>query len=173
MNHHRLRGSTRTGRSAACAVRRETGTMPWWSSQSAETGQNDYEAMRRRFVEASRRAEIIAMVNEATSEEEVVEAVCAELCEAFEAEIGFVVIAEARYELPRFLGHLGLTTQQQAKVLADPLLAGTLSADGKEAWGYEAPDLFGIGAKSCALAPFLAEKGERVVVGAIRLYEDG
>src|SRR5436190_4525099 len=143
--------------------------MPWWLSQSAETGRDDYEAMRRRFVEASRRAEIIAMVNEAVSEEEVVEAVCAELCEAFEAEVGFVVIAEARYELPRFLGCLGLTQQQQAKVLAEPLLAESLH--GKDAWGYQAPDLFGIGAKACALAPFHAEKGERVVVGAIRLYK--
>src|SRR4051794_38283754 len=143
--------------------------MPWWSSQSAETGRDDYEAMRRRFVAASRRAEIIAMVNEATSEEEVVEAVCAELCEAFEAEISFVVIAEARYELPRFLGCLGLTQQQQAKVLADPLLVETLQ--GREAWGYQASDLFGIGAKGCALAPFHAEKGARVVAGAVRLYQ--
>jgi putative nucleotidyltransferase with HDIG domain len=143
--------------------------MPWWSSQSAEVGPSDYEAMRRRFVEASRRAEIIAMVNEATSEEEVVEAVCSELCEAFEAEIAFVVIADARYEIPRFLGHLGLTQQQQAKVLGEPLLVETLQ--GKQAWAYEGPDLFGIGARSCAMAPFHAEKGARVVVGAIRLYE--
>src|SRR3954451_15162387 len=126
--------------------------MPWWSSQSVEVGRDDYEAMRRRFVEASRRAEIIAMVNEAMSEGEVVEAVCAELCEAFEAEIGFVVIAEARYEMPRFLGQLGLTSQQQAKVLQDPLLAETLH--GKEAWGYQGPDMFGIGARACTLAPF-------------------
>jgi len=39
--------------------------------------------MRSRSCEAaSRSAEIIAMVNEATSEEAVVEEVCAELCEA-------------------------------------------------------------------------------------------
>jgi putative nucleotidyltransferase with HDIG domain len=144
--------------------------MPWWSSHSAEQGTADYDAMRRRFVEASRRAEIIAMLNEATSEEEVVEAVCAELCEAFEAEIGFVVIAEARYEMPRFLGQLGLTQQQQAKVLADPLMVEALQ--GGEPWAYAAPDLFGIGARTAALAPFHAEKGERVVVGAIRLYEE-
>src|SRR4051794_13270167 len=144
--------------------------MPWWLSQSPETGRDDYEAMRRRFVEASRRAEIIAMVNEATSDEEVVESVCAELCEAFEAEVGFVVIAEARYEMPRFLGCVGLTQQQQARVLSGAVLAETLQ--GKEAWGYQAPDLFGIGAKACALAPFHAEKGERVVVGAIRLYAE-
>src|SRR3954453_21360829 len=169
MNRRHLPGCTRTARSDGYEVRRETGTMPWWSSQSAEVGRDDYEAMRRRFVAASRRAEIIAMVNEASSQEEVVEAVCAELCEAFEAEGGFVVIAEARYELPRFLGCLGLTQQQQAKVLAEPLLAESLH--GKDAWGYQAPDLFGIGAKACALAPFHAEKGERVVVGAIRLYK--
>src|SRR3954471_17835590 len=136
-------------RSAACAARRGTGTMPWWSSQSAETGRDDYEAMRRRFVEASRRAEIIAMVNEADSEQDVIEAVCAELCEAFEAEIGFVVIAEARYDMPRFLGCVGLTAQQQAKVLSDPLLAETLV--GKEAWAYQGPDLFGIGAKASTI----------------------
>src|SRR5215211_683571 len=145
MPRRRWRGCTRTARSGVSEVRRETGTMPWWLSQSAETGRDDYEAMRRRFVEASRRAEIIAMVNEATSDDEVVEAVCAELCEAFEAEVGFVVIAEARYDMPRFLGCLGLTVQQQAKLLADPLLVETLQ--GKEAWGYAAPDLFGIGAK--------------------------
>jgi HD-GYP domain-containing protein (c-di-GMP phosphodiesterase class II) len=142
--------------------------MPWWSSQSAEANQSDYDSMRRRFVEASRRAEIIAMVNEAISERDVIDAVCAELCEAFEAEIGFVVIAEARYDVPRFLGCLGLTAQQQAKVLSDPLLAETLQ--GKEAWAYAGPDLFGVGAKACALAPFHAEKGERIVVGTIRLY---
>src|SRR3954466_2198471 len=111
--------------------------MPRRASHPAARGPDDYEAMGRRFVEASRRAEIIAMVNEATSEEEVVEAVCAELCEAFEAEIGFVVIAEARYEMPRFLGELGLTSQQQAKVLSDPMLAETLQ--GKEAWFYQGP----------------------------------
>jgi putative nucleotidyltransferase with HDIG domain len=157
-------------KSAAFAERKETATMPWWSSQSAETAPSDYEAMRRRFVEASRRAEIIAMVNEATSVGEVVDSVCAELCEAFEAEVGFVVIAEARYELPRFLGQLGLTQQQQAKVLADALLVETLQ--GREAWACSAPDLFGIGAKAVALAPFHAEKGEFVVVGAVRLYEE-
>src|SRR3954453_8286125 len=170
MNLRHLPGCTRTARSDGYEVRRETGTMPWWSSQSVEVGRDDYEAMRRRFVAASRRAEIIAMVNEASSQEEVVEAVCAELCEAFEAEGGFVVIAEARYEMPRFLGCLGLTSQQQAKVLVDPLLVETL--EGREAWGPTAPDLFGIGAKGAALAPFLAEKGERIVVGAIRLYEE-
>lgn len=143
--------------------------MPWWSSQSAEQTAGDFDAMRRRFVEASRRAEIIAMVNEAATEADVTAAVSAELCEAFEAEISFVVLAEARYEVPRFLGSLGLTVQQQAKVLADPLLVEALVA--KEATEYAGQDLFGVGARSVALAPFQAEKGEVVVVGVGRLYE--
>jgi HD-GYP domain-containing protein (c-di-GMP phosphodiesterase class II) len=124
--------------------------------------------MRRRFVEASRRAEIIAMVNEAHTEHEVTGAVSAELCEAFEAEVGFVVIAEARYEVPRFLGVLGLSAQQQARVLGDPLLAATLEAG--ESRSFASEDLFGIGAKAAALAPFHGGKGERIAVGAIRLY---
>jgi hypothetical protein len=125
--------------------------------------------MRRRFVEASRRAEIIAMVNEAHSEADVTAAVSAELCEAFEAEVAFVVIADARYDVPRFLGDLGLTGQQQGKLLADPLLVEALES--KEAWGYAGDDLLGIGARAVALAPFHASKGERVVVGTARLYE--
>jgi putative nucleotidyltransferase with HDIG domain len=40
-----------------------------------------------------------------------------------------------------------------------------------EAWSYQGLDLFGIGARACALAPFHAEKGERIIVGAARLYE--
>jgi putative nucleotidyltransferase with HDIG domain len=142
--------------------------MQWWSSHSAEPTAREYEEMRRRFVEASRRAEIIAMVNEAQNEAEVTSAVAAELCEAFEAEIGFVLIAEARYELPRFLGCLGLTPQQQARVLADPMLATVLETT--EAGAYQAPDVLGIGGRAAALAPFHASKGERVVVGAVRLY---
>jgi putative nucleotidyltransferase with HDIG domain len=144
--------------------------MPWWLSQSAETKPGDYEAMRRRFVEASRRAEIIAMVNEAHTEQDVTSAVSAELCEAFEAEIGFVVIAEARYDLPRFLGCLGVTPQQQAKMLADPMLAATLG--GSEAAAFAGEDLFGIGARAAAIAPFQGDKGERIVVGTVRLYPE-
>ena len=142
--------------------------MPWWLSQSADPSAGEYEAMRRRFVEASRRAEIIAMVNEANDGDEVTRAVSTELCEAFEAEIGFVVIAEARYDQPHFLYCVGLSTQQQTRVLSDPLLAATFEA--KQPAALQAPDLFGIGARAVALAPFRAVKGERVVVGAIRLY---
>ena len=49
--------------------------------------------MVRRFVEASRRAEIIALVNEA--DDELGERLTAELCEAFEAESAFVIAARS------------------------------------------------------------------------------
>src|SRR5436309_9372412 len=128
--------------------------MPWWSLHSADPTVTEYEAMRRRFVEASRRAEIIAMVNEADSEAEVTSAVAAELCEAFEAEVAFVLIAEARYELPRFLGCLGLTPQQQARVLSDPVLATVLESS--DAGAYSGGDLLGVGGRAATMAPFHA-----------------
>lgn len=46
----------------------------------------------RRFVEAARRAQIVTIVNRAQSEDELGELVTAELCEAFEAEIAFVLV---------------------------------------------------------------------------------
>ena len=54
------------------------------SPHSAEESQTG-DVAHRRFVEASRRAEIIAMVNSARSEAELGDAVTLELCEAFEA----------------------------------------------------------------------------------------
>src|SRR6266480_4365346 len=90
MRRRRSRAHTCTERLAAYAARRGTETMRSWSSPSAESTQAAGAAgepeMVRRFVEASRRAEIIAMVNSAGSEEKLAESVSEELCEAFEAE---------------------------------------------------------------------------------------
>src|SRR5947208_13032493 len=82
--------------------------MRSWSSLLAEGATGVDEAMLRRFVEASRRAEIIALVNSARSESELGEVVTAELCEAYEAEIAFVMTARARGGLPEVVGSAGL-----------------------------------------------------------------
>jgi putative nucleotidyltransferase with HDIG domain len=142
--------------------------MPWWSSQSAETSPADYDAMRRRFVEASRRAEIIAMVNSAPSEEELAQVVSAELCEAFEAEISFIAVAEDRYEVPRLTGSTGLRRGDVNKVLGDQLVASALASESASAFAGE--NLLGVGGRSAALAAFEAEKGQRAVIGVARLY---
>ena len=49
------------------------------------------DAMHKRFVEASRRAEIVALVNAAGSEGELTASFVDELCEVFDAEVGFLV----------------------------------------------------------------------------------
>ena len=142
--------------------------MPWWSSQSPEIGATDYEAMRRRFIEASRRAEIIALVNSAATDRALAQVVSAELCEAFEAEIGFVAVADDRYEPPRLLGSTGLRRADAAKLLQDQLVATALHDD--EARAYTGENLFGLAARNVALASFASEKGQRAVIGVARLY---
>ena len=142
--------------------------MPWWSSQSPEVGATDYESMRRRFIEASRRAEIIALVNSAANDEDLARVVSMELCEAFEAEVGFLIVAGDRYEMPKLLGSTGLRRADALKVLQDHLVATALNEE--EARCFAGENLLGIGARTVALASFAAEKGQRAVVGVARLY---
>ena len=88
--------------------------MQSWSLRSAERQDTD-PTMLRRFVEASRRAEIIALVNAAGSDDELGEVVTAELCEAFEAEVAFMV------------------ARPGGGATADRRLHGALQAAGREA----------------------------------------
>ena len=142
--------------------------MPWWSSQSPEISAADYESMRRRVIEASRRAEIIAMVNSAGSDAELAHLVSAELCEAFEAEVGFVAVADDRYEVPKLTGSTGLRRADVNRVLQDQLVATALG--GEEALAFSGENLLGVGARNVAVASFAAEKGQRAVIGVARLY---
>ena len=142
--------------------------MPWWSSQSPDLRNADYEAMRRRFIEASRRAEIIALVNSAAGDAALADVVSSELCEAFEAEAGFLAVANDRYEMPKLLGSTGLRGGDAVKVLQDHLVATAIGD--QEARSYSGENLLGIGARTVALASFAAEKGQRAVIGVARLY---
>src|SRR2546430_2754020 len=94
-------------RSGASGGQRGTETMHSSSLPSPEIASSD-DAMLRRFVEASRRAEIIALVNSARTEGELAEVVTAELCEAYEAEIAFLMTARADGGLPEVVGSAGL-----------------------------------------------------------------
>ena len=115
---------------------------------------------------ASRRGEIFALINSARSEADLGAVVASELCEAYEAEIGFVLVAgTASAEL---VGSVGLLGDDPESVLAQPLCwqaltsAVTTTADGT--------DLVGLGIRSLALAPRTAG-GSRLLVGVGRLYE--
>ena len=121
-----LAGAYTRARSAGSTARKETATMQSWSLRSAERQDTD-PTMLRRFVEASRRAEIIALVNSAGSDAELGEVVTAELCEAFEAEVAFMVAARAEAP-PTIVGSMGLSKRQGEKLLHDPLCMGALGA---------------------------------------------
>ena len=69
--------------------RKEIATMrSSWSPSADGTGDDVALLRRRRFVEAARRAEIIALVNRASAEASA-DALTRELCEAFDAEFAF------------------------------------------------------------------------------------
>jgi signal transduction histidine kinase len=126
------------------------------------------DELLRRFVEAARRAQIVTIVNLARSEAELGELFSAELCEAFEAEIAFVLAAPDDGAVPALVGAQGLTPDQCADLLDDARcvhvlkLAEPLVDEG---------DLLGIGVRQLVLAPFAGEV-DRGVVGVGRLYDE-
>jgi HD-GYP domain-containing protein (c-di-GMP phosphodiesterase class II) len=141
--------------------------MQSWLSRSAEPGAAPDAAMVQRFVEASRRAEIVALVNSATSEREIAEVVATELCEAFDAEVAFVVAARDAEAPLELIAATGVPAPQRADLPRDPLLA--LGLGGGEAL-QSSEDLQGLGTRAVAVAPFRADGGGSALVGVARLY---
>ena len=123
--------------------------MPSWSSRSAEPSGADVALLHRRFVEASRRAEIIALVNRAASEVELAEVVTAELCEAFDAEFAFLLGLKGGGRL-ELLGSTGLASHHVPTVIDDALVGGALRAARPTI--HLGSNLFGLGAAAAALA---------------------
>src|SRR6185503_535289 len=121
---------------------------------------DDVALLRRQLVEASRRAEIIALVNRASSEAELADTVTSQLCEAFDAECAFLLGLRRAGSLEA-LGSTGLTPEQEASVLDDELLTEAFASG---AAVHVGDDLLGLGA--CAAA--IAAVGE-AVVGVARL----
>jgi diguanylate cyclase (GGDEF)-like protein len=142
----------------------------WPSLDGAAGAGADRDEMLQRFVEASRRAEILAMVNSARSEAEVGEAVTGELCEAFEAEVSFLVVQRAEGAPPELVGASGLIGEQGRALLHDPLVMAGLR--GEAPAGLEGVDALGIGLRWLAVESFAADSGGRAVVGVGRLYDE-
>jgi PAS domain S-box-containing protein len=119
----------------------------------------------RRFVEAAWRAQIVAIVNRAQTEDELGELVTAELCEAFEAEIAFVLVGcdDERYAVA---GSYGLRPED-----ADYLLEYDLADAAVEApRGDHDFALGSLDARALACAPFVG-RTLHGVVGVARLYD--
>jgi PAS domain S-box-containing protein len=123
------------------------------------------DELHRRFVEAARRAQIVTIVNLARSEPELGELFTAEICEAFEAEVAFVLAARDGTRVPALVGAYGLTPEQRVLLLKDKRWA---RASG-EAKHYQR-DPLGIGVRELLLVPFAGEV-EHGVVGVARLYD--
>src|SRR3954452_7885988 len=93
---------------------------------SSSPSPDDHDALFQRFVVASRRGEIVALINSARSESELGAVVATELCEAYEAEIGFVLVVRAETAVAELIGDVGLSGDAPAAILAEPLCADAL-----------------------------------------------
>jgi diguanylate cyclase (GGDEF)-like protein len=143
----------------------------WWSGSPSPGEDLDTATLLRRFVEASRRAEIIALVNSARTEADVAGVAVDELCEAFDAEIAFVVVTWPGYGTREAVGRLGLSAEQADAVASDRLLTAALGSSRAEV--HEGPDVLGLGLRRLVLTPWTASSGRQIVVGVGRMAEDG
>jgi hypothetical protein len=121
--------------------------------------------LRRRFVEAARRAQIVTLVNRAPTEAELGDLVTAELCEAFEAEIAFV-LALGDDDRPGIVGAYGLQPDDAERLPA----RGVLDRSIEVPQVFEGPNLLSVGARALVLAPFRAATAHGVV-GVARLHD--
>ena len=138
--------------------------MPSSSSPSPD----HFDALLQRFLAVSRRAEIVALVNSARSQGDLGSAVASELCEAYDAEIGFVLVARADPAAAELVGSVGLTGDDPMTILDDPLCGQALAS--AVAVSRRGTDLLGLGIRNVALAAGTAG-GARLLVGVGRLYE--
>jgi PAS domain S-box-containing protein len=148
-------------------VRRETATSVLSLLRSAQRPDGRDELLRR-FVEAARRAQIVTIVNLARSEAELGDLFTAELCEAFEAEIAFVLTACDGTVVPALVGAQGLTPDQREELLDDERCLHALTL--AEPHVHEG-HLLGVGVRQLVLAAFAGEI-DRGVVGVGRLYNE-
>ena len=123
------------------------------------------DELRRRFVEAARRAQIVTIVNRAQSEAELGDLVTAELCEAFEAELAFVLVRAADGG-PHVVGAYGIPSLELSR-FGDDAFVGLAGTTPRRDAG---DDLLSLGARALVRVPF-GEGPSRGVVGVARLYD--
>jgi len=107
----------------------------------------------------------VTIVNQATSHSELGDLVTAELCEAFEAEIAFVV-ARPDDAPAHVVGVYGLQSEEASRLLENGILDGLDEPSRR----YEGPNLLSMGARAVVLAA-LGDRRIRGVVGVARMYE--
>jgi diguanylate cyclase (GGDEF)-like protein len=143
--------------------------MPSSPSPSPDPLADGEPRIIRRFVEASRRAEIVALVNGASSAEEVCRLAAGELSEAFDAELAFVAVAERGGRL-EVVARVGLSAASAAAAVADPLTAAALAAG--RARAQEGEDVLGLGARAALVCGVRPRDELQALVGVARLYDE-
>ena len=132
--------------------------------------ETDLASLTRRFVEASRRAEIVALVNSVTTEGEVAGVAVNELSEAFDAEVVFVMTTRPRHGERLVIGSTGLSPEVVARLGNAPLCVASLAAPRAQVHAGE--DMLGLGARYVALSPGTAANGRQLLIGVGRLYDE-
>ena len=94
---------------------------------SSSRSPDERDGLLQRFLVASRRGEIVALNNAAQSESDLGAVVATELCEAFDAEIGFVLIARSGSTTPELIARVGLIGEEPATILTQPWWGPSLS----------------------------------------------
>ena len=121
----------------------------------------------RRFVEAARRAQIVTIVNRAHSEAELGELVTAELCEAFEAEIAFVLVERDGGTRRALVGAYGLALDQRRRSSTSAAHGSSCVNEASSTMGD--PLAIGPGSSSSCRS---SQELDRGVVGVARLYDE-
>jgi putative nucleotidyltransferase with HDIG domain len=144
--------------------------MPWSSSPLPDpAAEGDLDAMRRRFVEALRRAEIIAIVNAATTPAELSRELVEELSEAYEAELVFLAEFEPATETWRILASLGEAPDTESLSRWGGLLEALVSDRAVVASGE---DLLERGGRSALVRVEEPLPGRRLIAAVIRRYAE-
>jgi len=126
---------------------------------------NGRDELLRRFVEASRRAQIVTIVNRAASESELGDSVTAELCEVFEAEVAFILATseDTRCDL---VGAYGIHSDHAVQLVDSDLCRGLPTSAAPRL--LQGEDLLSLGIRNLVLVPFASGTGG---VGVGRLYD--
>jgi HD-GYP domain-containing protein (c-di-GMP phosphodiesterase class II) len=129
--------------------------------------EHELDSMRRRFVEALRRAEIMAIVNAASTPAELARELVEELSEAYEAELVFLAEVAPGGKEWRLLATLGEAPETDALTRWGAILEALVSERAVVASG---DDLLERGGRSALVRAEVPPGGRGIVAGVVRRY---
>ena len=139
------------------------------SAAALDVGEASVEtSLRRRFVEAARRATIIGLVNAASSEDELARQFIDELSEVFGAELACLFDGGDARRPARAISTVGLEREAAKELLERSEISHAVEADRALLMGGDG--FLGIGARGAMVAPFRTEAGRPVIVLVARLH---